>query len=158
MEQQTETNYNNDEFRELESKFDDIHSKDELHNLIEDMYEYLEELVKQTELSKLNDIPEEIEDRQSFINDVINYIQNAVILAKHRLSDNNLTLQYERKLMLNKITFYKDSIYIRSQFDDEDFNNLKILPDDYVIAKNKILVRPSFEDIMNFLNDYLKSI
>lgn len=158
MEQQTETNYNNEEFRELEARFDDIHSKEELHELIENIYEYLEELIKHTELQRLDEIPEEIEDRQKFINDVINYIQNAVTITKHRLSDNNLTLQYERKLLRNKITPYKDSIYIRSQFDDEDFNNFKILPDDYVIAKNKVLVRPNFEDVITFLDDYLKSI
>lgn len=153
-----EHQYINDEFKELEASFGDINSTAELHDMIDNLTVYIEELDKQKDLETIEDVLDEIKDRQDFVDDILNYVKNAVVYATERLSDENITEEFNRSLFKQKIVQYKDSITVHSQFDEEQLSDLEILPDDYVIAKDKKLQRLSFNDLADVLNEYLNRI
>lgn len=153
-----EHHYINDEFKELEANFGDINSTAELHDMIDNLTVYIEELDKQKDLETIKDVLDEIKDRQDFVDDILNYVKNAVVYATKRLSDENITEEFNRTLFKQKIVQYKDNITVHSQFDEEQLSDLEILPDDYVIAKDKKLQRLSFTDLADVLNEYLNRI
>lgn len=153
-----EHQYINDEFKELEASFGDINSTAELHDMIDNLTVYIEELDKQKDLETIEDVLDEIKDRQDFVDDILNYVKNAVAYATNRLSDENITEEFNRTLFKQKIVQYKDNINVHSQFDEEQLSDLEILPDDYVIAKDKKLQRLSFTDLADVLNEYLNRI
>lgn len=153
-----EHQYINDEFKELEASFGDINSTAELHDMIDNLTVYIEELDKQKDLETIEDVLDEIKDRQDFVDDILNYVKNAVAYATNRLSDENITEEFNRTLFKQKIVKYKDNINVHSQFDEEQLSDLEILPDDYVIAKDKKLQRLSFTDLADVLNEYLNRI
>lgn len=153
-----EHQYINDEFKELEASFGDINSTAELHDMIDNLTVYIEELDKQKDLETIEDVLDEIKDRQDFVDDILNYVKNAAVYTAERLSDENITEEFNRSLFKQKIVQYKDSITVHSQFDEEQLSDLEILPDDYVIAKDKKLQRLSFTDLADVLNEYLNRI
>lgn len=153
-----QSQYINDEFMSLESKFDEINSNAELHKLIDELTVYIEELDKQKDLTTISDVRDELKDRQDFTDDVITYVNNAIQYTANRLSDENIIDEFRHTLFKHQIVQFKNSVNIYSQFDEEDFGDLEILADDYVIVKDKKLTSLAFSDLADMLNDYLTRI
>lgn len=150
--------HNQDVFESLEGEFGNLNSQAELHDLIENIYGYVDELTKQKDLESIADVLDEIQDRQDFIDDTINYVGQAIAYTAKRLDEKSFLTELKHAMFKFKLTRYENRINFTSKFDDEDLSDLPIQKNNYVIVKDNKLVRPSFIDLRQFLDDYLNRI
>lgn len=150
--------HNPDVFKQLESTFSDINSQRDLHELIENIYGYLDELTKQKDLNSIEDVLDEVQDRQDFIDDTINFVGQAVAYSANRLHEKTFLTSYKQAMFKFKLTRYSNKIEFRSKFDDENLTDLPIKDENYVIVKGTTLVRPTFIDVRQFFDDYLSRV
>lgn len=151
--------YHNPEvFEPLESNFGDINSQRDLHELVENIYGYLDELTKQKDLNSIEDVLEEVQDRQDFLDDTINFVGQAIAYSAKRLDEKQFLTAYKQAMFKFKLTRYSNKVEYRSKFDDEKLTDLPIKDENYVIVKGTTLVRPSFDDIRQFFDDYLSRV
>lgn len=151
--------YHNPEvFEQLESNFGDIDSQRDLHELIEEVYGFLDELTKQKDLNSIEDVLDEVQDRQDFLDDTINFVGQAIAYSAKRLDEKQFLIAYKQAMFKFKLTRYSNKIEYRSKFDDEKLTDLPIKDENYVIVKGTTLVRPSFDDVRQFFDDYLSRV
>lgn len=153
--------YNNEEtFKELEGMFKTLDDKSDLHVLVEDIYQFIDEINKQPEMSTdaVLTNPDETLDQQEFIDDTLNFVGQATAILSKRSEDKKPLREYKRTLLKFYVIKYGKRIELQSQFQDEDFNDVEIHDDNYVYAKDTILVRVTLPKLAEILDDYLHRI
>lgn len=153
--------YNNEEtFKELEGMFKTLDDKSDLHALVEDIYQFIDEINKQPEMSTdaVLTNPDETLDQQEFIDDTLNFVGQATAVLSKRSEDKKPLREYKRTLLKYYVIKYGKRIELQSQFQDEDFNDVEIHDDNYVYTKDAILVRVTLPKLAEILDDYLHRI
>lgn len=153
--------YNNEEtFKELEGMFKTLDDTSDLHALVEDIYQFIDEINKQPEMSTdaVLTNPDETLDQQEFIDDTLNFVGQATAVLSKRSEDKKPLREYKRTLLKYYVIRYGKRIELQSQFQDEDFNDVEIHNDNYVYAKDTILVRVTLPKLAEILDDYLHRI
>lgn len=153
--------YNNEEtFKELEGMFKTLDDKSDLHVLVEDIYQFIDEINKQPEMSTdaVLTNPDETLDQQEFIDDTLNFVGQATAILSKRSEDKKPLREYKRTLLKFYVIKYGKRVELQSQFQDEDFNDVEIHDDNYVYAKDTILVRVTLPKLAEILDDYLHRI
>lgn len=153
--------YNNEEtFKELEGMFKTLDDKSDLHVLVEDIYQFIDEINKQPEMSTdaVLTNPDETLDQQEFIDDTLNFVGQATAILSKRSENKKPLREYKRTLLKFYVIKYGKRIELQSQFQDEDFNDVEIHDDNYVYAKDTILVRVTLPKLAEILDDYLHRI
>lgn len=153
--------YNNEEtFKELEGMFKTLDDKSDLHALVEYIYQFIDEINKQPEMSTdaVLTNPDETLDQQEFIDDTLNFVGQATAVLSKRSEDKKPLREYKRTLLKYYVIKYGKRIELQSQFQDEDFNDVEIHDDNYVYTKDAILVRVTLPKLAEILDDYLHRI
>lgn len=145
-------------FKDLEKIINDIKSQADFHDMIDGIYEYLTELLKQPEISRLEPVLADQESRQDFIDDTLNFVGQAALKTSKNLDDKQFLKAYKASLLKFYVTRYAKAIDYRSQYDIEDFGKLEVFDDNYVIVKNNKLTRIELKDVKALLDDYLHRV